>query len=167
MPHGATARVKSRVAQAQRLIEERGCVSTSIIASAVGGNTNEAYYAARLLERGGAVLQVALGQHSLWCAGREAAEAVLWELKKELARVLCRSGARYATPIRAYKLITADKQARAAFLRYVPLEKTTASLINALLHQIFGEPIRYRYRGTQPVYYVPPETCRKMGEMPV
>ncbi len=162
MPRGATARVRSRLAKAQRLIEERGCVSTALLASAVGGNMNEAYYAARLLERRGAVLQVVLGQHSLWCACREAAEAVTWELKRELARVLCGSGARYATPTRAYKLVTADKQARATFLRYVPLEKTTASLINALLHQMFDDPIRYRRRGTQPVYYVPPETCKKL-----
>jgi len=89
--------------------------------------------------------------------------------------VLCRSGARYATPARAYKLIAADKQACATFLRYVPLEKTTVSLINALLHQMLGEPIRYRYRGTQPMYYVPPEVCRNAapevcrnaGERPV
>jgi len=166
MPRGATARVKRRLAQVQRLIEERGCVSTSIIASAVGGNVNEAYYAARLLEREGAVLQVALGQHSIWCAGREVAEAVASELKKELARVLCRDGARYATPIRAYRLIASDKQARAAFLRYVLLGKTTVSLVNALLYQMLGDPIRYRHRGTQPVYYVPPETCRKIGEKP-
>jgi hypothetical protein len=167
MPHGTTSRVKSRVVRAQRLIEERGCVSTAILASAVGGNTNEAYYAARLLEREGAVLPVALGQHTLWCTGREAAETVTWELKKELARVLCRSGARYTTPIRAFRLVTADKQARAAFLRYVPLEKTTITFINALLHQMLGDPIRYRYRGTQPIYYVPPETCRNLGERPV
>ncbi len=163
MPRGATARVRSRVAQARRLIEERGCVSTALLAAAVGANMNEAYYAAKLLERGGAALQVALGQHSLWCAGREAAEAVTWELKKELARVLCRSGVKYATPTRAYKLVTADKQARATFLRYVPLEKTTASLINALLHQMLGDPIRYRYRGTQPIYYISPEMCRNVG----
>jgi hypothetical protein len=167
MPRGATASVKRRLAKAQRLIEERGCVSTSLMASAIGSDMGEAYYTAKLLEREGAALQVTLGQHSLWCASREAAEAVLWELKRELAGVLCRSGARYATPIRAYELIAADKQARATFLRYVPLEKTTAPLINALLHQMFGEPIRYRYRGTQPVYYVPPETCRKMEETPV
>ena len=167
MPHGATARVKSRVAKAQRLVEERGCISTALLASAVGVNMNEAYYAARLLEREGAVAQVVLGQHSLWCAGREAAETVTWEMKKELARVLCRSGARYATPIRAYKLVTADKQTRATFLKYVPLEKTTVSLINALLHQMLGEPIRYRYRGTQPMYYIPPEVCRNLGERPV
>lgn len=167
MPHGTTARVKSRVARAQRLIEERGCVSTAILASAVGGNINEAYYAMRLLERGGAVLPVALGQHTLWCVGREAAEAVTWELKKELARVLCRVGARYATPNRAYKLVAADKQARSTFLRYVPLEKSTTTLINALLHQMLGDPIRYRYRGTQPIYYVPPEICKKAGERPV
>jgi hypothetical protein len=167
MPHGATARVKSRVALAQRLIEERGCVSTATLASAVGVNTNEAYYAARLLEREGAALPVALGQHSLWCVSREAAEAVTWELRKELARVLCRSGARYATPIRAYKLVTTDKHARAAFLRYVPLEKTTITLINALLHQMLGEPIRYRYRGTQPIYYIPQEICKNVGGIPV
>jgi len=167
MPHGATARVKSRVAQARRLVEERGCVSTVHIAAAVSASMNEAYYAARLLEKEGAVLQVALGQHSLWCISREAAEAATWELKKELARVLCRSGARYATPIRAYRLVAADKQARDAFLRYVPLEKTTVTLVNALLHQMFGDPIRYRYRGTQPMYYIPPETCKKLGETPV
>jgi len=167
MPHGATARVKSRAAQALRLIEERGCVSTALLASAVGVNMNEAYYAARLLERGGAVMRVVLGQHSLWCASREAAEAATQELKRELARVLCRSGARYATPARAYRLVAADKQACAAFLRYVPLEKTTVSLINALLHQMLGEPIRYRYRGTQPMYYVPPEVCRNVGERSV
>jgi hypothetical protein len=167
MPHGATARVKSRAAQVLRMIEERGCASTALLASAVGVNMNEAYYAARLLERGGAVLRVVLGQHSLWCSRREAAEAAAQELKKELARVLCRSGARYATPVRAYRLVAADKQARAAFLRYVPLEKTTVSLINALLHQMLGEPIRYRYRGTQPMYYVPPEVCRNAGERPV
>jgi hypothetical protein len=167
MPRGATAKVKRRIAKAQRLVEERGCVSTSLIASSVGTNMNEAYYTAKLLKREGAVMQVVLGQHSLWCASREAAEVVLWELKKELARVLCRSGARYATPTRAYDLITADKQARAAFLRYVPLEKTTASLINVLLHQMLGEPLRYRYRGTQPVYYIPPEVCRNAGERPV
>jgi len=160
MPHGATTRVKSRAAQALRMIEERGCASTSLIASAIGVSMNKAYYAAKLLERGGTVMRVVLGQHSLWCVGREAAETVAQELKRELARVLCRSGAKYATPARAYKLIAADKQARAAFLRYVPLEKTTASLINALLHQMFGDPIRRRHRGTQPVYYVPPETCR-------
>ena len=70
MPHGATARVKSRAAQALRLIEERGCVSTALLATAVGVNMNEAYYAARLLERGGAVMRVVLGQHSLWCSRR-------------------------------------------------------------------------------------------------
>lgn len=167
MPHGATARVRSRVAQARRLVEERGCVSTALLAAAVGGNTNEAYYAVRLLEDEGAVLPVALGQHNLWCVSREAAEAATQELKKELARVLCRSGARYATPTRAYKLVAADKQARAAFLRYVPLEKTTVTLINALLHQMLGDPIRYRYRGTQPIYYIPQEICKKVGEAPV
>jgi hypothetical protein len=167
MPHGATARVKSRAAQVLRIIEERGCVSTALLASAVGVNMNEAYYVARLLERGGAVTRVVLGQHSLWCPGGEAVEAATQELKKELARVLCRSGARYATPARAYKLVAADKQARAAFLRYVPLGKTTVSLINALLHQMLGEPIRYRYRGTQPVYYVPPEMCKTLGEKAV
>jgi len=149
------------------MIEERGCASTALLASAVGVNMDEAHYAARLLERGGAVTRAVLGQHSLWCAGREAAETVAQELKRELARVLCRSGARYATPARAYRLVAADKQACAAFLRYVPLEKTTASLINALLHQMFGDPIRYRYRGTQPMYYVPPEVCRNVGERPV
>ena len=164
MPRGATSRVKRRLAQALRLIEERGCISTSLIASALGASMSNAYYAARLLEREGAVLQVALGQHSLWCAGREAAETVLFELKRELARVLCRSGARYATPARTYELVAADKQARSTFLKYVPLEKTTMSLINALLYQMFGDPIKYRYRGVQPVYYVPPETCRKIGE---
>jgi hypothetical protein len=164
MPRGATARVRRRLAAARRLVEERGCVSTALLARAVGGGVNEAYYAARLLEREGAVVRVALGQHSLWCAGREAAEAVLWELKKELARALCRSGARYATPIRAYKLIASDRQTRAVFLKYVPLEKTTVTFINALLHQMLGEPIRYRYRGTQPLYYIPPETCRTFGE---
>jgi len=167
MPRGATVRVKRRLAEALRLIEERGCVSTPLIASALGASMSNAYYAARLLEREGAVLQVALGQHSLWCAGREAAEAVLWELKKELARVLCRSGARYATPTRAYDLITADKQARDAFLRYVPLEKPTTSLINALLHQMLGDPVRHRYRGVQPVYYIPPDACRNAGERPL
>jgi hypothetical protein len=167
MPHGATARVKSRAAQVLRMIEERGCVSTALLASALGVNMNEAYYAARLLERGGSVARVVLGQHSLWCSGREAAEAATQELKKELAGVLCRSGARYATPVRAYRLVAADKQARAAFLRYVPLEKTTASLINALLHQMLGDPIRYRHRGTQPMYYVPPEMCKTFGERPV
>jgi len=120
MPHGATARVKSRAAQVLRMIEERGCVSTALLASALGVNMNEAYYAARLLERGGSVARVVLGQHSLWCSGREAAEAVTQELKKELAGVLCRSGARYATPVRAYRLVAADKQARATFLRYAP-----------------------------------------------
>ena len=167
MPRGATSRVKRRLTQALSLVEERGCVSTPLIASALGVNVNKAHYAARLLEREGAVLQVALGQHSLWCAGREAAEAVLWELKRELARVLCRGGARYATPVRAYELITADKQARAAFLRYVPLEKTATPLINALLLQMLGDPIRYRHRGTQPIYYIPPEVCRNAGERPL
>jgi len=42
MPHGATARVKSKVAQARRLIEERGCASTALLASAVGVDMNEA-----------------------------------------------------------------------------------------------------------------------------
>jgi len=167
MPRGATTRVKKRLAEALRLIEERGCISTSLIASALGASMSNAYYAARLLEREGAVLQVALGQHSLWCAGREAAETVLFELKRELARVLCRSGARYATPTRAYELVAADKQTRKTFHRYVPLEKPTVSLINALLYQMFGEPIRYRYRGIQPVYYVTPETCRTVEERPV
>jgi hypothetical protein len=167
MPRGATARVKERVARVRKLVEERGCVSTALLASAVGGNTNEVYYAAKLLEGKGAVLQVVMGQHSLWCASRETAEAVMWELKKELVRVLCRDGARYAAPIRAYKLIMADKQARSTFLRYVLLERTTVTLINALLHQMFGDPIRYRYRGTQPLYYVPQEACRKIGERAV
>jgi hypothetical protein len=167
MPRGATAKVKDRLVKVQRLVEERGCISTALLASAVGSNMSGAYYVARLLEGEGAVLHVALGQHSLWCASREAAEAVLWEMKKELARVLCKDGARYATPIRAYKLVAADKQARAAFLRYVPLERTTVTLINALLHQMFGEPMRYRYRGTQPMYYVTPEMCRKNGERAV
>jgi hypothetical protein len=167
MPRGATARVKDRVARVRKLIEERGCITTPLIAAAVGGNTNKAYYAARLLEDEGAVLQVVMGQHSLWCASRETAEAVMWELKKELVRVLCRDGARYATPIRAYKLVAADKQARITFLRYVSLERTTVTLINALLHQMFGDPIRYRYRGTQPMYYIPPEICRKIGERAV
>jgi hypothetical protein len=164
MPRGATTRVKRRLAQALRLIEERGCVSTPLIASVLGASMNKAYYVAKLLEKKGAVLQVALGQHSLWCAGRDAAETVLWELKRELAKALCRSGVRYATPTRAYKLVASDKQARETFLKYVPLEKTTASLINALLHQMFGDPVRYRRRGAQPMYYVPPETCRKTGE---
>ena len=70
MPHGTTASVKSRAAQMLRMIEERGCVSTSLIASAIGVNMNETYYAARLLERGGAVMRVVLGQHSLWCSRR-------------------------------------------------------------------------------------------------
>jgi hypothetical protein len=157
MPRGFTDKVIERMAQAYYIIESRGCATTATVMAELGLNHTKAYYALDMLRMHGRVVEVVLGQTSLWCRDEETAKRAVEELVSHVKRLLCNSGMRYATPVRAANLIASDKQALRAFARYVQLDKTkhqgykpaTLAFINAVLQMAFGDPMDGRR-----VYYV-------------
>jgi len=139
-----------------REVSEAGCAAFSVLMERLHVKHNELSYVLDKLKEEGRVESIYLGRIALWCTNRAAAEEVLVALMEALKKVLC-GRVKFATPKEALQLIAKDKEAQRLFSRHTTLRSnpTTVQVIDTLMQQAFGQPIR---TSREHIYYV---VCRK------
>jgi len=144
-------KVAERTDVAARLVAERGCVSTSTLMRELGINHSEAFYALRLLQWQGRVVEVVVAERvAIWCRDRASAEELLKRLKETVHRLAVANGIRYATPKKILQAALNDRDAYELLRAFIPLSRHAArfhpvalAFIRDILHQLYGEPLKF------------------------
>jgi hypothetical protein len=144
-------KVAERVDVAARLVEGRGCVSTSTLMRELGASHSEAFYAMCLLQWQGRVVEVVVANKiAIWCRDRETAETLARQLKETVHRLAVENGMKYATPKKILQAALGDRDAYALLSAFIPLSRNAArfhpvalAFIRDVLHQLYGEPLKY------------------------
>jgi hypothetical protein len=122
-----------------------GCVTTSVLMNRFGISHTQAFYALRMLQAEGRVVETTLGKVALWCRDRDAAQKFVEELRGEVARLVDEGRLRYVTPKRLFELIVRDARAREVFSRVInvksPPSVSAYSVLRTLLELMYGEPV--------------------------
>jgi len=167
MPAGLTERVKERIAKAHELAARHGCITIAAAASALGVPWDTARYAVEQLRRQGKVVEARLKKKLLWCVDEEAAADVVYKLRLELWRVLCKSRRKYISPAAAARLIAADAQARNTYSKFVSVDSITAgtlAFVDAALTDLLGRA--FDRRTNKKLYAVPGNICNSPPPRP-
>jgi hypothetical protein len=132
-----------------KLVEERGCVATSMLMRELGASHSNVLYVLRLLQMQGRVVEKLIGRTSIWCKDEAAAEVVMTQLKKTIHRLVAENRMRYATPTRVLQVALRDREAYRLLSLFVPLSHNkrfmpaALALVDAVLRMLYGEPIKY------------------------
>jgi DNA-binding Lrp family transcriptional regulator len=143
---GYAKKVRTRVVQVAELLAREGCIATSVLMQKLRISHTKAYYVMRLLQASGCAVEVVIGKVAVWCISRDAAQKLLSELRREVARLVGGSGLRYVTSNRLYALISSDAEARKLFGRIMRVDgKPSVSVLctlKSLLEAVYGAPVR-------------------------
>jgi hypothetical protein len=141
------ARVEERAAAALRLVEVRGCVTTSALMRELCLSHTEAFYALRLLQMKNSIVEVVIGGVAIWCRDRGAAEELISRLKEAVRRLA--SNMRYATPKKILQVALRDRDAYELLNAFVPLSSAgmfhprAYAFVRDLLWRLYGNPLKY------------------------
>jgi ribosomal protein S25 len=144
-------KVAERVGATARLVAERGCIKTSALMRELGASHSEAFYALRLLQLQGRVVEVVVAERvAIWCRDRASAEELLKRLKETVRRLAVANGIRYATPKKMLKAALKDRDAYELLSAFIPLSRraaefppTALAFIRDMLGQLYGEPLKF------------------------
>jgi hypothetical protein len=160
MPAGITREVEERIAKAYEHVARHGCVTVATVASALGIHWDTARYVVEQLRKRGKVVEARLKKKLLWCVDGNAAADVVYKLRFEMWRVLCKSKRKYISPAAAARLIAADAQARKVYSKFVSMDSITAgtlAFVDAALTDLLGRA--FDRRANKKLYVVPSNLC--------
>jgi hypothetical protein len=144
MPKGHSPKVAERLESILALVSD-GCKTSSLIQQRLGLSHGVAKMYIYMLEKEGRIKRVIFGRVALVCTDMDQYRQLLSAMIKEVERLVTTNNLRYITPLKLYKLIASDPQARKFFSKIIPIPPISPTLftlrfLNHLLRLIYGEP---------------------------
>lgn len=144
MPKGHSPKVAERLQSIVALVSD-GCKTTSFIQQRLGLSHGITKIYLYMLEKEGRIKRVIFGRVALVCTNMDHYHQLLNDMIKEVERLVTTNNLKYITPLKLYKLIASDPQARKFFSKIIPIPPTSPTLstlrfLNHLLRLMYGEP---------------------------